>query len=170
MGIITLGSQALGEAQIDANDRQQNLERRIRKGVDLLWQNRHPNLQYGVGWKLATPLFFVHAEVRTSCLDNPFDLREYGGVLLAKSMKVNLKAKHSHAHKHSIFKFGGELNGKAFMELMGKLSMDTNGKMKVLIGKKIENTFLMDGIYQFKFSFDPTEKKTHAVLFFTFER
>lgn len=52
---------------------------------------------------------------------NPFDLRAYGGVLPAKTRKVNFKAKHSHAQKHSIFKPGGKLNGKGLMELMGKL-------------------------------------------------
>lgn len=72
MGIMTLGSnsQALvSEAQADGNDPQQNLEERVKKGVDLLWQNRHSNFQYGVGWKFATPLFFAHAEGRTSCLE-----------------------------------------------------------------------------------------------------
>lgn len=101
---------------------------------------------------------------------NPFDLRAYGGVLLKKSSKVKFKAKHNHGQKHSIFKLGGELNGKGFMELMGKVSLDTNGKVKILIGRKIDNTFLMDGIYQLKLSNDPTEKKSQVGLFFTVER
>lgn len=59
---------------------------------------------------------------------NPFDLRAYGGVLLTKARKVNFKAKHSHAQKHSIFKPGGELNVKGLMELMGKTLWIQMGK------------------------------------------